>query len=249
LLAGIADRCNEAGRPVIAVQTLDPGLRDSEYQTRTDFRLPAALDEACGLIVVLNAAGDDLVRSINARGVPAVSIGRQYDELRAPAVHSGNRGGARSAGEHLLGHGHRAIAFVGDLDQAEIWERYQSYRQTLGDHGITPDPRLVYRVGDNLTGGGRDGGQRLLAAEVPAIAVLAATDLNAVGVMEVLIAAGHRVPEDVAVMGFDDAPEGVFTNPSLSTVRQDLPAVGRLAAELLLKRVAGADLPVRQHHL
>ena len=107
---------------------------------------------------------------------------------------------------HLIAHGHRRIAFIGWLEYPAIAERYEGYRDALTESGLPCSPELVIGVEDNHLASGRAGARQLLeGAALPCTAVVAGTDLNAVGVMEVLQAAGLRVPEDVAVVGFDDA--------------------------------------------
>ena len=144
---------------------------------------------------------------------------------------------------HLLAHGHRRIGFVGWLEQADIQLRYVGYRAALRAAGIAPDPSLVFTANDNVERGGREAAAALLAAGVPCTALLAATDLNALGLLGALTAAGYRVPEDLAVIGFDDIEMAQLSVPTLSSVRQRYGVLGTAAAEYLLSALAGDRVP------
>ncbi|MEV4561629.1 LacI family DNA-binding transcriptional regulator [Kitasatospora sp. NPDC049285] len=157
-------------------------------------------------------------------------------------VDSDNRGGARLAVQHLKALGRTRIATItGPLDQTSSVDRLDGYRDLLPDG----DPELI-AVGDFTADGGGRAMAELLARRPDVDAVFAASDAMASGALRVLKAAGRRVPQDVAVVGFDDVESiAEWTEPRLTTVRQDIEEMGRLMTRLLLRRLndAGASAP------
>ncbi|MFM5953797.1 MAG: LacI family DNA-binding transcriptional regulator [Novosphingobium sp.] len=155
-------------------------------------------------------------------------------------VGSDNRGAGRLAGEHLLALGRKRIAFLGQADEhyPEFAERYRGLCEAQGAAGLATDPALQ---ADALSSeeDGRHAMEVLLARKAPFDAVFAASDLIAIGAIHALTDAGLRVPQDVAVMGFDDIPAASLTTPPLTTVMQDLNAAGDLLVETLLDRIEG----------
>ncbi|MER6181626.1 LacI family DNA-binding transcriptional regulator [Streptomyces sp. NPDC001652] len=188
--------------------------------------------------------GGRLHEMISRLDIPAVFGGRPLlldgDTVRAHAYVDGdNRGGARQAVRHLVSLGRRHIATVtGPHDQEHsAAERLAGYRDVLPD----APPELVERA-DYTRQGGTDAMAALLDRRPDLDAVFVASDLMALGALEALRARGRRVPEDVAVVGFDDLAEiAEATDPPLTTVHQDVGEMGRLMARLLFDRPS--DLP------
>ena len=146
-----------------------------------------------------------------------------------------NRGGANSAVAHLVAAGRRVIATVaGPQDMAPGVDRLAGYRDALLDAGLGSHPSLEV-VADFTQEGGAKAMERLLAARPDIDAVFAASDLIAAGALSVLAAAGRRVPEDVAVVGFDDSPVATSTRPALTSVRQPIEEMGHEMARLLIE--------------
>ena len=154
-----------------------------------------------------------------------------------------NTTGVRAAVQHLIDHGHRNIAFAAMMAQPDMRQRFAAYRAVLVENGIEPDPRLLYETGDALQTGGTHAAAAMLAAGLPSTAVVVGTDMNAVGIMAALSAAGVSLPGRQAVIGFDDIEEAGYTRPALSTVAQDFGGIGRLAFELLLRTINGESVP------
>jgi DNA-binding LacI/PurR family transcriptional regulator len=173
-------------------------------------------------------------------GHPLVTVAYHDPDVKCPAVVAENIEGVREAVRHLIAHGHRRIAFIGWLGHPAIAERYEGYRQALTESGLPCSPELIMGVEDNQVASGRAGVRRLLeGGALPCTAVVAATDLNAIGVMEVLQAAGLRVPADIAVVGFDDLLVAPLADPPLTTLRTRFDEFGRRAANLLLDEISG----------
>jgi diguanylate cyclase (GGDEF)-like protein len=245
VIEGIEQAAAGAGAAVVAVQTLDAGTDQLELIEPPHPPHPLAWDHVAGFVVIVNAASAKYLEEIQATGRPVVVVSHDYPDLQCPTVFPDNRVGVRKAVEHLIRHGHRRIAFAGFMGALDQRERYEAYRRTLLDHGITPDPDLVFEAVDNQQAGGEGAARAMLAAGLPSTAVLTGTDHNAIGMMRVLTAAGRRLPHDQAVIGYDDLSDASFTEPRLTTVRQSLFEVGSTAARALLSAIDGRGRPVR----
>ena len=195
-------------------------------------------------VLLASLHGDDpLPGTLERAGVPAVLVGRPAGGVGAtPAsyVDADNRGGARAAVEHLIRRGRRRIATItGSLDMGVGLDRLAGYRDGLATAGLAGAGELV-EPGDFTEEGGAAAMARLLARPGdPVDAVFAASDLMAAGALRALRAAGRRVPEDVAVVGFEDSAVARYAQPPLTTVRQPIEEMGRQATRLLLAQIAG----------
>ncbi len=140
-----------------------------------------------------------------------------------------NRDGGRMVTRHLLENGHRRIAFLGAIDvgSPEFGERYAGYCDALSTAGLKPDARLQVDA-ISTEAAGAAAAEQLLARGAPFDAIVAASDLIAIGAMRAVKAVGLRVPEDVALTGFDDILAASFTAPPLTTVIQNVQAAGVL---------------------
>lgn len=187
---------------------------------------------------------DPLPVRLVERGIPTVLGGRPHEgHPQLTSVDADNVGGARLATEHLVRLGRRRIATVtGPLDMVAGRDRLTGYREALADAGLPLDPDLEV-VGGFTRDGGRDAARRLLDRRPDVDAIVAASDLSAAGTLEVLHEAGRRVPEDVAVTGFDDSITATSVRPPLTTVRQDLSEIGAHMVRLLLEQIEGVAGP------
>jgi DNA-binding LacI/PurR family transcriptional regulator len=194
-----------------------------------------------GTVLVSLHADDPLPGRLGAAGIPIVLVGRPPKGTRASYVDVDNRQGAQSAVDHLVAGGRRVIATIaGPRDMAVGMDRLAGYRDALTDAGLTLDPTLE-TTSDFTRDGGAAAMTRLLAARPDIDGVFAASDLMAVGALSVLAAAGRRVPQDVAVVGYDDSPVATSTTPQLTSVRQPIEEMGHETARLLLAAVEAAD--------
>jgi DNA-binding LacI/PurR family transcriptional regulator len=179
-------------------------------------------------------------------GTHFVRWGSVRDDNIGVTVGSDNFGAGRLAGAHLLAQGRRQIGFLGQADEhyPEFAERYRGLCAALAETGIAPDP--VLQVDAYTTEcEGYDAACTLLARGAAFDAIFAASDLIALGAMRALAEAGRKVPEDVAIVGFDDIPAASMTNPPLTTIMQDLRGAGELLVESLLAQVEDRALPAR----
>ena len=248
VLVGISKVATQRGAAVIGIQTFDPGDADVDRAV-SRYRRRAGWDHFAGVIALVDAVDSAYLFDLQASGIPVILVSNEVEGLTCPVVSSDNRSGVVSAVDHLVDHGHRRIAFVGNLRQSDIRERYEAYCQTLIRHGIERDDRLLFEATDNVERGGAEAAEAMLAASLPSTAVVAGTDYNAIGVMRVLKAAGLVLPRDQAIVGYDDAEAGALTTPALSSVRQDFNAIGAKAAHLVLDLAVHREVPALHYRV
>lgn len=190
-----------------------------------------------GLILVPAAADHSYLVSERRSGLPMVFVDRPPRNLDADSVVAANRDGSALGVAHLVAHGHRRIAFVGDLPA--IWtasERYDGFRDALRRAGLDEDPRLIRR-GVRGVEAATSAVVELLGADDPPTALFAAQNVLAIGAFAALRRLGRR--HDVALVGFDDFPLADLLDPGVTVVAQNPLAMGRLAAEILFRRLDG----------
>jgi DNA-binding LacI/PurR family transcriptional regulator len=189
-------------------------------------------------VLLTSLHGDDpLPAQLVARGVPVVVGGRPVSESGISYVDVDNRAGARSAVEHLLALGRRSIATVaGPSDMVAGIDRLAGYRDALEAAGLAAEDALVARA-DFTSEGGAAATRRILAVRPDVDAVFAASDAMAAGALDAILASGRRVPDDVALVGYDDSPIASATRPTLTSVRQPIEEMGREMARLVIQAV------------
>jgi len=199
-----------------------------------------------GVIVASTSLDDPFISNLLRDRIPFVSVGRYPDE-RVHFVDSDNVSGARMATEHLIRLGHRRIATIaGRLDMASGQDRLSGYQQALEAHQIPVEEALIAE-GDFTEGSGMAGMRRLLQASPTAVFV--ASDSMAIGALKALRQAGLQVPQDVALIGFDDIPIATAVEPALTTVRQPIHHLGAMAVEVLVGLLKGppeAEPPIQK---
>jgi alanine racemase len=163
--------------------------------------------------------------------------------LEAHAVGSDNRTGGLLATEHLLRQGRRRIAFLGDVTDRcpEFKHRYEGFLQAHEQAGVAPNPTLQFEAQGPETSG-FEATRHLLDSGQPFDAIVAASDLIAIGAIRCLHKAGLRVPEDVAVVGYDDIHAARYLSPALTTVHQDTAAAADLLVDKLLRMIDGESV-------
>ncbi|MEH1123679.1 EAL domain-containing protein [Micromonospora sp. CPCC 206061] len=245
LLQGIVRAAADEGATVVALQTLDAGTDQLEMRQPPDLRHPAAWGHAAGFIVIINAATPSYLAKIRATGKPVVTISHEVPQVGSPVVLPDNTTGVRDAVAHLVGHGHERIAFAGYLGAKDVRQRYETYVEALRAHGLVPDPGLIFHAEDNQEGGGEGAARALIATGLPSTATVLGTDANAVGFLRVLTNAGYRVPDDQAIVGFDDLRAAAYTLPRLTTVNHPVETIGRTAVATLAAQLRGESAPDR----
>jgi len=196
-------------------------------------------------LLLAPAAGGQSHRELDLVAGPAVvAFDRPFEGAETDAVLVTNRDGAREAAEHLVGHRHRRIAFLGD--DGRIYtarERLEGYREAMESSGL----EAIHRLGTGSIAAAEKATDELLEMQDPPTAFLAGNGLITAGVLRTLDRAGLRVPGDVAVVGFDDFDLMSALSPRLTAVRQPTRELGRRAAELLFDRLEGRDSSPPRH--
>ncbi len=240
LVQGISGACNDRDQTLslFLFQTADEGDRLPARMLRTKL--------VDGLVVTATFVDDPLVWQLRESGIPFVMVG-DAGSGDLSSVEADNDGGAGLAARHLLELGRRRPATVtGPMRNSAAARRRLGFERALAAGGCPLDPELVAEA-DFTEEAAYTAAARLL--EVAPDAIFAASDRMGVGVMRAVQDAGLRVPDDVAVVGFDDLSPALETDPQLTTVRQDVTALGETAVELLLERIRTPQLPPRRVEL
>jgi DNA-binding LacI/PurR family transcriptional regulator len=189
-----------------------------------------------GALIVSHHTSDAFIERV-ADAVPVVWGGRPMQRRDGDfVVDVDNVAGARTATQHLLSTGRRRIATItGPLTMVSSGDRLQGFRDALADAGLAP---FAEEAGDYSEASGADAARRILATGTPD-AIFVASDLMARGALTALRATGIRVPDDVALVGYDDSSVALTTDPQLTTVRQPMYAQGEAMAGVLLSNLAG----------
>lgn len=176
-----------------------------------------------------------------AQGTPFVRWGAVLADQPGLSIGCDNVGGGRLAGTHFLSLGRRRIAFIGDASShyPEFLERFDGCDRALRDAGSAMD-RALQVDAESSEESGEAAARELLARGLPFDAVFAASDLIAIGAMRAFAEHGLRIPEDVAVVGFDDIPAARIATPALTTIHQDTTRAGELLVAKLVALVEGA---------
>lgn len=190
-----------------------------------------------GLIAMGIAEDHPVAKAILESGIPAMLVDTILEGPRVSWVKSNDIEGAASAVRHLLSLGHRRIAYIHGSGGQICQERLEGYRLALSEAGIPFDAVLV-DIGDFTKSGGYRAMNRILSRATPT-AVFAASDMMAFGAMECLRDRGLHLPDDMAIVGFDDIDAASHVTPALTTVRQFGDRMGREAAETLLDFLEG----------
>jgi DNA-binding LacI/PurR family transcriptional regulator len=192
-----------------------------------------------GVVIFSMHGADPLPERLHRAGVPVVCNGWLLTPSSVPCVDVENEGGARAAVRHLLDTGRRRIATIaGPQDMSAGIDRLKGYRAEMSDSSR----RSLIAVGDFTRGSGEQAMTQLLADDPDLDAVFVANDPMAEGALRALRRAGRRVPDDVAVVGFDDMDFAQYTEPPLTTVRQPISDIGRTVARQVLRLVGGDNI-------
>ena len=191
-----------------------------------------------GVAMMTSEMDPSLIKELGKRNVPIVfmDVGQMGPRMSHVAIDYGN--GVRQAVDHLVGLGHKHIAFItGPLDLHSARTRRQAFLDGLRHHGLTPERRMI-REGTHTAEGGKDAMAALLRLSKSPTAVVCSNDWTAIGALHAAHAAGRRVPEDLSIVGFDDIPLASYTHPPLTTVRMTASDVGATAFTALFRLIS-----------
>jgi DNA-binding LacI/PurR family transcriptional regulator len=185
---------------------------------------------------------DALVNNLKKLGMPMVIAGTPHSSLDIPFVDTDNFGGAYAGTKHLINQGCQKVAIItGDIGTTAAKQRLDGYLQAFRETGKVPAKGLICE-GDYSLGSGMEHTMNLLEKHPDVDGIFASNDLMAAGAVTVLQDMGKKVPEDVKVVGFDDALIAQTTRPALTTVRQDVVALGEAAGTLMIAQLNGEDV-------
>jgi LacI family transcriptional regulator len=187
-----------------------------------------------GLLLVLPRSPADFISNLTQLKFPFVLIDHQGAGRDCPAVGATNWQGGYNATEYLIKLGHKRIGFItGSMDLGCAVDRLDGYRSALRTNHIPEVDELVYE-GDFFQPDGYAGASVLLDLPVPPTAIFASNDVMAMGVMDAVRNRGLRIPDDISIIGFDDIPQTSLVWPAMTTIKQPLEKMGRVATQMLL---------------
>jgi LacI family transcriptional regulator len=217
-------------------------LCDSQENTDLEVESLALLRDrkVDGLVIAPVGQSATHFETLQDGGLPVVMIDRYFQSLRLPYVVSDNYRGAMEATSHFIKNGHRTIACVQGLaNTSPNLERVRGYRAGLKTHGLPVDDSLV--AGSSF---GEENGyvhaKLLLAKRRGITAMLALSNLIALGILRALSEEGLKVPDDMSIICFDDQPYCAYLNPPLTTVDQNNEQMGQIALRLLIEQIQAA---------
>lgn len=192
-----------------------------------------------GIVSANSDVDDPVLPALIKNATPVVRLGRHPYLDNVSWVDADNRSGGYQATLHLLRLGHQRIATItGPLGEISAIDRCDGYKQALMENGVAVRATLIEQ-GDWTRESGHAAMRRLLAVAGCPTAVFVANDLMALGAMQALAGQGLRIPDDMALVGFDDLPAAASITPALTTVRQSVADIGRVIAEVLLAQIEG----------
>ncbi|WP_225448184.1 LacI family DNA-binding transcriptional regulator [Streptacidiphilus sp. P02-A3a] len=221
------------------------GSSGAEPQRERELALAFCARRVDGLVIVPTGTDHRYLLPELAAGTAVVFVDRPAGRIEADAVLTDNAGGARAGTAHLIRHGHRRIGFLGDLPQLYTGaERLRGYREALADAGLRYDQRLVAtgRTDQATVAAALD---RLVGGPDPATALFTGNNRITLAVLRAL----PRLPHPPALVGFDDLELADLLSPGLTVVAQDPVGLGRIAAELVFRRMDGDREPPRRIEL
>ncbi len=236
---GLDQRAGEDGHHVLVSNS-----HTDEAEAESVLR--SLLGRVDGLIILWPRLDIAFLESLVPEDLPIVLLSTSVDTPRFHTLSFDNRGGAYAAVEHLAEHGHERVAMLtGGPDNFDAQERLAGYRDAVADLGLAADPDLVVE-GDFTQEAGRSAVDRLTRLTPPPTALFASNDSMALGVLRGVHEADLRVPDDLALVGFDDIPTAQYVAPSLTTVRAPTLELGRRAVDALLEASSAPRPPAHQ---
>ncbi|MCY3999398.1 MAG: LacI family DNA-binding transcriptional regulator [Bacteroidetes bacterium] len=187
-----------------------------------------------GLIVMSPELTSDHVRSLISTDIPVVFLNTETSPKDTPSVNFDNSGGMKMIGEHLVELGHSRIAYIsGPKGAYDALQRWRGFNESIPNH-VT----VSYYQGDFTFKSGYDIASQILTSSARPSAIAASNDLSALGAMRALLEHGVRIPDDIAVTGFDGTASAYFSTPSLTTVNIPIGHLSANAVNILIKRLS-----------
>jgi len=203
-------------------------------------------EKVAGLILAPYDESDEDVRALIKSGFPTVCIDRVVSDVNVDIIQVDNELGAFEAVEYLISRRHERIGFIGGLPSIPTsQQRKDGYIKALGNHNLKVDENLI-RFGDSKLQSAKIITEELLKLIEPPTAIFSGNNLITLGVLETIHSLNLSIPEDVAIIGFDDMPWSISLNPPLTAVEQPGYDIGKRAAERLYLKITDPEhLPAK----
>lgn len=236
---GAAVRCREAGCHLV-VESIENDAPDIEDQVD---RMVSALRPDGMILTPPLCDNPQVLKVLAQRGTPTVLISPGEHDPALPCVRMDDERAAAEVTQLLIGLGHERIGFIcGAPDQAASAMRLRGFRRAMAAHGLVIDEALVQQ-GDFSFAGGVGAAQALLSRQARPTAIFASNDDMALGVLTTAQRQGIAVPGELSIVGFDDSPAATLVWPALTTVRQPIEDMARLAVDLLVESASPGQPP------
>lgn len=190
-------------------------------------------------VILAGHSDEQLVSDLRRQNMPVVLLNNELDMDDLTCITTDQYGGAALAMRHLIERGHRRIGLLaGNFSPHVYMSRYNAYRDVLTENDCEIDPQLIKTIEPTVEDA-IESTQKLLALENRPTALFCTNDTIAIGAVKAILRSGLRIPEDIAVVGYDDSENSRMIEPELTTVQVDKTAMGRLAAESLIALIEG----------
>mgnify|MGYP005840669389 CR=1 FL=1 len=196
---------------------------------------------SAGIILVTPLFDLEYLASLRDHSFPYVLVDQTDPKAHSSVVDATNWQGAYDATRYLLQLGHRCIAFIAGLPGLQSSaDRLAGYKAALAEYAVEFDPSLIVQ-GDYFIPSGYEAARQIIARTPRPSAIFAGNDLMALGAMQCIHESGLNIPRDISLVGFDDIPQAAMVHPQLTTVRQPLEQMGRVAVNLLIEQIESAE--------
>jgi LacI family transcriptional regulator len=240
VVRGAEDQAQLAGYSLVLANA------DEDVDKEARYLEVAAAEQMAGVLLSPASLTRTSIDVLLERGIPVVTVDRRLAGAPVDSVTVNNHQAARTAAQHLIGQGCRRVGFIaGPIQTTTGASRLAGYRAALRAAGRLVDPSLT-AYADFRTEGGYAATRQLLRQRRPPDGLLFANNLMTVGGLRAIAEAGLAIPDDIAVVGFDDAIWATALRPPLTVVAQPTYEIGQTAAKLLLRRVDGEAFPPRR---
>ena len=227
ILGGISNGLSKQGYDLLVIH-VDPQDTKWTHQYFDTGRVD-------GFILMTSTRKQSHVKALMETGAPFIIWGVPQPNQKYCSVTGDNFNGGKLASEHLIRLGRQRIGFIGGpAYELEVQHRLGGYQAALKEAGMPIDPELIEH-GDFSNTSGAEAVKRLLKKVPNTDAVFVNSDLMAIAAMDAIREGGGRVPEDIAVVGYDDLSIAEHSNPPLTTIRQNIPLAGKLLAQNLIQ--------------
>jgi LacI family transcriptional regulator len=240
VVRGVEDKAQQAGYSVVLANA------DEDLEKETRYLEIAAAEQMGGVILSPASSRQTTIDVLRERGIPVVTIDRRLATADVDSVTVNNHQAAREATRHLISQGcHRVGIIAGPVQTTTGASRLAGYRAALRSAGLDTDAALT-AFGNFRTEGGYDAARKLLGMSRRPDGLLISNDLMTIGGLQAIAEAGLAIPDDIAVVGFDNASWATALRPPLTVVTQPTYEIGQTATDLLLSRVRGEEFPPRR---